>query len=74
MMMEAMVMQFQGIPVLLTTKAKMVYEGIINGKEDNLVKLIQASAATMYVNLEEVESVKYNPDFYQFTIVPAPKP
>lgn len=70
MLMEAMVMQYQGIPVKMTTKAQMVYEGIVNGKEDNLVKLLQANASTVYVNLAEVESVKYHPDFYKFELVP----
>lgn len=73
MLMQGMLLQFQGVPVTLTTRAPKVYEGIINGMETDMVRVIQLDGTTAFVKWPEVESVVYNPSFMvpQMRIVPA---
>lgn len=62
------ILRFQGIAVTLTTKSQTVYEGIVNGIDGNLVRLILANNTTIFIRISQVESITYNPDFLTFSI------
>lgn len=73
MMMQGMLLQFQGVPVTITTKAAKEYVGIVNGMETDMVRVIQKDGTTAFVKWPEIESVVYNPRFMvpEMRVVPA---
>lgn len=62
-MIEDEVLRFQGIPVTLITKSQTFYEGIVNGIDGNLVRLILENSTTVFIRVGQIESIRYNPDF-----------
>lgn len=62
-MLEEEVLRFQGIPVTVVTKSGTVYDGIVNGIDGNLVRLILEDSTTVFIRLGQIESIRYNPDF-----------